>query len=90
MRVPRRTPSPAAPAVATYIPLTFVVTEWRGKVRKQMNALDNEKEGKATDMLLVGGAGGRVGGGLEGGLESAGGSFCGCGWLRECWVGCAG
>lgn len=43
----------AGRAVATYIPLTFVVTEWRGKVRKQMNTLDTEKEGKATDMLLV-------------------------------------
>ncbi|KAL4458403.1 hypothetical protein ABPG75_013268 [Micractinium tetrahymenae] len=38
--------------VLTYMPVTFIITEFRGKVRKQMNKLDNEKEGKATDMLL--------------------------------------
>ncbi|PSC68384.1 ATP-binding cassette sub-family B member mitochondrial [Micractinium conductrix] len=38
--------------VLTYIPVTFLITEWRGKVRKLMNRLDNEKEGKATDLLL--------------------------------------
>ncbi|EFN54392.1 hypothetical protein CHLNCDRAFT_25066 [Chlorella variabilis] len=38
--------------VVTYIPITFIITEYCGKVRKQMNKLDNEKEGKATDMLL--------------------------------------
>ncbi len=38
--------------VASYIPLTIAVTERRGKVRKQMNKLDNDKEQRATDMLL--------------------------------------
>ena len=38
--------------ISSYIPLTIVVTEWRGKQRKQMNQLDNLKEGRATDMLL--------------------------------------
>ncbi|KAL4429585.1 hypothetical protein ABPG77_008634 [Micractinium sp. CCAP 211/92] len=38
--------------VLTYMPVTFIITEFRGKVRKKMNKLDNDKEGKATDMLL--------------------------------------
>ncbi len=54
--------------VASYVPLTIYVTEWRGQVRKQMNQLDNAKEAKATDMLLNyevgGGGGGRGGGGV--------------------------
>lgn len=38
--------------VVLYVLLTVYVTEWRGRVRKQMNQLDNAKEAKATDMLL--------------------------------------
>ncbi|KAL4854966.1 ATP-binding cassette sub-family B member 6 [Chlorella vulgaris] len=38
--------------VLFYIPLTFLITEYRGQVRKQMNKLDNERESKATDCLL--------------------------------------
>ncbi|KAK9811422.1 hypothetical protein WJX72_003723 [[Myrmecia] bisecta] len=38
--------------VSSYIPITVLVTEWRGKIRKRMNALDNDKEARATDMLL--------------------------------------
>lgn len=29
-----------------------IITERRGKIRKRMNALDNAREGRATDMLL--------------------------------------
>ena len=29
-----------------------IITERRGKIRKLMNALDNAREGRATDMLL--------------------------------------
>ena len=39
--------------VASYLPLTIVVTEWRGRVRKKMNALDNAMGARATDMLLT-------------------------------------
>ncbi|KAG1666247.1 hypothetical protein FOA52_011549 [Chlamydomonas sp. UWO 241] len=38
--------------VASYIPLTVIITERRGKIRKIMNTLDNAREGRATDMLL--------------------------------------
>ncbi|KAI8474748.1 MAG: ABC transporter type 1, transmembrane domain-containing protein [Monoraphidium minutum] len=38
--------------VSSYVPLTVLITERRGKVRKVMNALDNEREGRATDVLL--------------------------------------
>ncbi|GAX77428.1 hypothetical protein CEUSTIGMA_g4873.t1 [Chlamydomonas eustigma] len=38
--------------VASYVPLTVIITEQRGKIRKLMNALDNAREGRATDMLL--------------------------------------
>lgn len=38
--------------VLIYVPLTIVVTEWRGKVRKAMNSLDNARDARATDMLL--------------------------------------
>eukprot|EP00878_Enallax_costatus_P021099 GHUV01022330.1.p1 GENE.GHUV01022330.1~~GHUV01022330.1.p1 ORF type:complete len:415 (+),score=133.81 GHUV01022330.1:1421-2665(+) len=38
--------------VSSYIPLTIIITERRGKIRKVMNALDNERESRATDVLL--------------------------------------
>ncbi|KIY95291.1 ATP-binding cassette sub-family B member 6, partial [Monoraphidium neglectum] len=38
--------------VSSYVPLTVIITERRGRVRKVMNALDNEREGRATDVLL--------------------------------------
>lgn len=38
--------------VASYLPLTIIVTEWRGRVRKKMNALDNDMGARATDILL--------------------------------------
>lgn len=38
--------------VASYLPLTVIVTEWRGRVRKKMNAMDNAMGARATDMLL--------------------------------------
>ncbi len=38
--------------VASYVPLTIIITERRGVIRKRMNALDNAREGRATDMLL--------------------------------------
>jgi hypothetical protein len=41
-----------AVTVATYVPLTVIITERRGAVRKVMNALDNAREARATDMLL--------------------------------------
>lgn len=34
------------------MPLTVIITERRGVIRKRMNALDNAREGRATDMLL--------------------------------------
>ncbi len=41
-----------AVTVASYVPLTVIITERRGEVRKRMNALDNAREARATDMLL--------------------------------------
>jgi ATP-binding cassette subfamily B (MDR/TAP) protein 6 len=38
--------------VAGYVPLTVLITERRGKVRRVMNALDTEREGRAADVLL--------------------------------------
>ncbi|KAF6265156.1 hypothetical protein COO60DRAFT_1697984 [Scenedesmus sp. NREL 46B-D3] len=38
--------------VSSYVPLTVCITERRGKIRKVMNALDNERESRATDVLL--------------------------------------
>lgn len=34
------------------MPLTVIITERRGAIRKKMNALDNARESRATDMLL--------------------------------------
>lgn len=38
--------------VASYVPLTVLITERRGRVRKVMNALDNERDARAADVLL--------------------------------------
>jgi len=38
--------------LASYIPLTVILTEWRGKFRRDMNAKDNAKGARATDALL--------------------------------------
>ncbi|KAG2448115.1 hypothetical protein HYH02_006700 [Chlamydomonas schloesseri] len=39
-------------AVGSYIPLTIIITEWRGKLRREMNATDQVKSARATDALL--------------------------------------
>ena len=39
-------------AVVTYVLFTFVVTEWRVKIRKEMNNQDNDANQKAIDSLL--------------------------------------
>lgn len=41
-----------AATIALYIPVTLLVTDYRGKARKQMNKLDNDKTQRAMDMLL--------------------------------------
>eukprot|EP00201_Polytomella_parva_P019082 CAMPEP_0175051040 /NCGR_PEP_ID=MMETSP0052_2-20121109/7575_1 /TAXON_ID=51329 ORGANISM="Polytomella parva, Strain SAG 63-3" /NCGR_SAMPLE_ID=MMETSP0052_2 /ASSEMBLY_ACC=CAM_ASM_000194 /LENGTH=815 /DNA_ID=CAMNT_0016315273 /DNA_START=575 /DNA_END=3023 /DNA_ORIENTATION=- len=38
--------------VGSYIPLTIVVTEWRGKLRREMNMADQIKGARGTDALL--------------------------------------
>ena len=38
--------------IVLYVPLTIAATEWRGRVRKRMNELDNDLGARATDMLL--------------------------------------
>lgn len=38
--------------LASYIPLTIWLTEWRGQFRRDLNRLDNAKGAKATDALL--------------------------------------
>ena len=38
--------------IVLYLPLTIGATEWRGRVRKRMNDLDNDLGARATDMLL--------------------------------------
>ncbi|GIL87517.1 hypothetical protein Vretimale_1580 [Volvox reticuliferus] len=38
--------------VGSYIPLTIFITEWRGKLRREMNQTDQVKSGRATDALL--------------------------------------
>ena len=39
-------------AVTAYVAFTFVVTEWRVKIRKEMNDQDNDANQKAIDSLL--------------------------------------
>ncbi|GLI70029.1 hypothetical protein VaNZ11_014765, partial [Volvox africanus] len=38
--------------VGSYIPLTIFITEWRSKLRREMNQTDQVKSGRATDALL--------------------------------------
>ena len=38
--------------IGLYIPVTLIVTERRAAIRKTMNALDNQREGRAIDVLL--------------------------------------
>ncbi len=38
--------------IALYVAFTYVITEWRTKVRRQMNAADQDASGKAVDSLL--------------------------------------
>jgi len=40
-----------AVAIVTYVWFTAVVTEWRVKIRKQMNDQDNDANQKAIDSL---------------------------------------
>ncbi len=41
-----------AVAIAAYVAFTYSVTEWRTRVRRQMNAADQDASGKAVDSLL--------------------------------------
>ncbi|KAK9864361.1 hypothetical protein WJX84_009107 [Apatococcus fuscideae] len=38
--------------LASYLPLTIFLTEWRTRYRRDMNKLDNAKDARATDALL--------------------------------------
>lgn len=38
--------------IGSYIPLTIIVTEWRGGFRRKMNSTDNAKSARVTDALL--------------------------------------
>lgn len=38
--------------LGAYIPMTVILTEWRGKFRRDLNQLDNVRSGRATDALL--------------------------------------
>ncbi|KAK9835927.1 hypothetical protein WJX84_005950 [Apatococcus fuscideae] len=38
--------------LASYLPLTIYLTEWRTRFRRDMNKLDNAKDARATDALL--------------------------------------
>ncbi len=41
-----------AVTIAAYVAFTYGVTEWRTRVRRQMNAADQDASGKAVDSLL--------------------------------------
>ncbi len=41
-----------AVTIAAYVVFTYSVTEWRTRVRRQMNAADQDASGKAVDSLL--------------------------------------
>lgn len=49
--------------IGSYIPLTIIVTEWRGNFRREMNRTENARSARVTDALLNwcggGGEGGR-------------------------------
>jgi len=38
--------------VGSYIPITIIITEWRGTLRREMNNTDQVKSARATDALL--------------------------------------
>jgi ATP-binding cassette subfamily B (MDR/TAP) protein 6 len=38
--------------IGSYIPLTILVTEWRGGFRRAMNTTDNAKSARVTDAML--------------------------------------
>ena len=38
--------------LGAYIPMTVILTEWRGKFRRELNSLDNARGARATDALL--------------------------------------
>ena len=38
--------------LGAYIPMTIILTEWRGKFRRELNSLDNARGARATDALL--------------------------------------
>ncbi|KAF6263959.1 ABC transporter type 1, transmembrane domain-containing protein, partial [Scenedesmus sp. NREL 46B-D3] len=38
--------------IGSYIPLTIIVTEWRGNFRRDMNKTDNARSARVTDALL--------------------------------------
>lgn len=38
--------------LGAYIPMTIVLTEWRGRFRRDLNRLDNARGARATDALL--------------------------------------
>lgn len=38
--------------LGAYIPMTIILTEWRGKFRRDLNSLDNARGARATDALL--------------------------------------
>ena len=41
-----------ATTMATYIPMTVMITEWRSEFRRDMNKLDNARSHRASDALL--------------------------------------
>lgn len=38
--------------IGSYIPLTIIVTEWRGNFRREMNRTENARSARVTDALL--------------------------------------
>lgn len=38
--------------IGSYIPLTIIVTEWRGNFRRDMNRTENARSARVTDALL--------------------------------------
>jgi ATP-binding cassette subfamily B (MDR/TAP) protein 6 len=38
--------------IGSYIPLTIIVTEWRGSFRRDMNKTENARSARVTDALL--------------------------------------
>lgn len=38
--------------LASYIPVTFVFSEWRTNIRRTVNQLDNKRSARVTDALI--------------------------------------